>query len=1408
MTLKRFLIIISFIIGSVSAGAQVFPVQVSTQLMPPFTPYLSDYTAPGAQKFMVQIRVIDPTLTDYTCKLRITIEGVNVTIRTKQTFVSQPITLEGGGTPQIFYGEDLIEYFNPNALDFSGFSRSQYEQGAKLKEGVYRFSVEVLDYNRSTVVSNKGGAVAWIILNDPPILNLPRNNSRTTIIDPTYIPFTWTPRHTGSPNASFTTEYKFRMVEVWPITRNPYDAFLSQPTLYETTTNLTQIVYGISEPALLPGRKYAWQVQAVDADGRDLFKNEGKSEVFVFQYGEALGLPDGLYLQNAGPSILNIRWEAPTGGLDPTGYRIQYRPHNNRKTDKWYELTATDLSKTIDKLQPETEYEVQLRSELNSQFSNYASPQVFKTSAATTGEFACSSNVQPPPLPTNSTPAPKLKPGDVIKAAGYDVHVRKVTSNGSTYTGEGGAEIPYLMGAKVSVTFKDISVNEQFWLTAGEIKTVWNANSIFLQTFEKKVESENASSVGDTKVTMAEADELVVIEGTIIATVTKNSDGDIVVYTTNGQEKVLPKGKSYAIVDAARNGYVVDEKGNIAKTTATEAQEALARGNRTYATNALHFEKGAGKYGYDKKKYDALAQYYQQLDGGQYVDWKSVPSSNTDGVDAVIDGGNYDPKNVRFELNSTPVTPSATIGKKFSLNVQGKVDGSVEELLAMYKAPGSENEEVLGKLNVASYDEVHGNLVIVPVNKTEFPIDKDVLATKLTEIYKQAIADWRVSLAAPITVTLGEKFNDGESGALTNYTDDMKKVINAYGKIQDNTYYIFLVTNSKSGTTLGYMPRSKQAGFVFVDKLNSNTIVNTIAHELGHGAFNLQHTFKEFPGLAEGSTDNLMDYTSNTGNALHKYQWDYVHDPQRVIGLFEDDADGALNLTTSEEYEWILEIYSPYYSNLFVNASAISDKKQKANTALKVYFNQEQVKSLSALYENLPRKSDGSIPVATLRKGLNPVKKGLYVFYTKRTGTSVIVTDEPLYFSTDLPVDINLYTGEFDTKGSSSNSNKETIRTKFNNKIDEYNELLYDFVWKTTTETSLTATAQNWFTEFWDYPEVGKDSEKKIEKLLGQLVEHPSGETFKMTSKQKIMYTYECSLDRFKFPIAVYVPEDNPEFKKLDLVKFQSNDDKPYSIFSFAVGKDITKSKLLLQVAKKDSDALKNFFITLSEDIQEILKSNVLTASEIKGVRNLIDQIADEGERSRFYLKLQEKVPYHNQRDNDQTADIADRMCNLSSLSACFEMLGISNPNTALQFEDYLEKRRSDNNYDARTSGKSWEKLAEDMGLSSQYLELWSTDEDFLRETLLPHLQKGEGVMLSISTNAGHIVRLQGITIDGLVVDDPYGKLTDFAAREAGTGSDYDTNDRVSGSSKGNNNIWSWDELKKITLKYAYVFKP
>ncbi|NOS90433.1 MAG: hypothetical protein HOP30_00785, partial [Cyclobacteriaceae bacterium] len=92
------------------------------------------------------------------------------------------------------------------------------------------------------------------------------------------------------------------------------------------------------------------------------------------------------------------------------------------------------------------------------------------------------------------------------------------------------------------------------------------------------------------------------------------------------------------------------------------------------------------------------------------------------------------------------------------------------------------------------------------------------------------------------------------------------------------------------------MPRKKQAGFIFTEQLGEASLAKVIAHEIGHGAFRLEHTFDTYNTLEKYSTDNLMDYQPN-GITLHKYQWDLIHDPAAVLGLFEGDEGGAYSDT-------------------------------------------------------------------------------------------------------------------------------------------------------------------------------------------------------------------------------------------------------------------------------------------------------------------------------------------------------------------------------------------------------------------------------------------------------------------------------------------------------------------------------
>lgn len=891
----------SLLIASATTSfAQVYPIQATVQLTPPYSLYLSDYVESGTERLALNVFLADIARPQLDIYFRLRIVGQGITIETKPEYKPAPMSIQGG-VPLRLISTDLADYFNPNNLNFQGLTRREYDQRGKLPEGVYQFCFEVLEYNRGLKISNTACAAAWMVLNDPPIVNLPRQDEKLKVLSPQNVLLQWTPRHTGSPNSAFTTVYDVSMVEVWPATRTPNDAVLSSPPIFTTTTNSTTLIYGPAETPLEPGRRYAFRVRArsmTGVDELDLFKNNGYSEVISFVYGDACDLPTGITAGSVGTSKFSLSWD---GLFNHTAYKVRYREQG---TTNWYQNDVTNTTADIYSLKPQTVYEYQVAATCGLYDGNYSPLAKITTNPLPEAEYVCGV-----PLQTfNIDPAEltgSLKVGDIIDAGDFDVKLTKVSGSNGVFTGEGVIEVPYFNKAKVKASFTGITVNKALRMVNGYMKVtgaavevipqgvldairdldeVLDAADSALDTIEENLpqQFDPNSFVPDTALTVKEG----------IHSVYKDDNGTIVIVDNKGQETRLPAGTSAAIKDDSGNGYLVDKNGKVHKTTSDVVDKV---GNRKYNLTLTFAEARNMQYGFDNVKDDALAKDYEQL-SNYSVPWKSVASGGaTDAVAAVLGGSGFDHKKISFEQSGVPLQAQPFAGNQTTLSVRGSGDGIEEGLLALYTASDTGKVQVLGKINVVSYNKISRSVVIVPVNKATLPsgISAQTIQDSLNAIYKQAVVDWKVSLASPITASVGDPFDDGDSELLSNYTSDMKQVIKAYGNLQDETFYLFLVNNPKSSDGLGYMPRGKQAGFIFVDHhgTNKGALLRTMAHELGHGAFNLHHTFKE-PNftLTKGATDNLMDYPN--GNKLYKYQWDKMRYPDIVIGLFEEDEEG------------------------------------------------------------------------------------------------------------------------------------------------------------------------------------------------------------------------------------------------------------------------------------------------------------------------------------------------------------------------------------------------------------------------------------------------------------------------------------------------------------------------------------
>jgi TANFOR domain-containing protein len=898
------LLVLAFFSVSNVSHAQVYPVQATVQLAPPYSLYLGDYVESGSERLALNIFLSDIARPDLDVRFRLKIIGQGITLETKPGYIPAPVSIQGG-VPLRLISTDLAEYFNPNNLTFQGLSLRDYVQRGKLPEGVYQFCFEVLEYNRGLKISNTACAVAWLVLNDPPIINLPRQNEKVKAQSVQNVLFQWTPRHTGSPNSAFTTEYEVKMVEVWPDTRNPNDAILTSPPILEETTRNTTFIFGPGETPLEPGRRYAFRVQAKSISGvdeLDLFKNHGYSEVVSFVYGDACDLPTGISIESVGPSRFALRWESL---FNQTAFKVRYRQEG---TVDWYENNASIESTQILSLKPSTTYEYQVAATCGFFYGDYSPIARVTTAEEVPVDYSCGI----PLTPFNLDPSEltgSLKPGDIIQAGDFQVQLISVNGSNGIFSGEGIIEVPYLNKARVKTSFTNITVSKELRMVNGFMNVTGAAVDVVPQEILDGMEQlSELLEVVDTALNIIEenipeqidwnsfvADTLVAVSGEIIG-VNKNEDGSVTVTDSNGQTQTLPAGNNYALKDDAGNGYLVDKKGNI---HATSSAVATKLANREYNLLVTFRKDAASNYGFDQSGLnppDDTEVLEEDDENKKYkVAWKSVATGRVDGVIAGLEGSSIDKSKIRFELGGIDVqAPPLGADQTTGVGVTGKSDGSFEALLALYAPSDTAKEQVLGKLRVASYDEIPRKLVIVPVNDSFLPASLSATSIRdsLNAIYHQAVVHWEVEVKPAITVTLNDQFDDGGSGLLSNYTGDMKKVINAYGTLEEDTYYLFLVSNPSSGDGLGYMPRGKEAGFIFVDKHGSSqALVRTIAHEVGHGAFNLAHTFDEvnFP-LTKGSTDNLMDYPA--GNKLYKYQWDKMRYPDIVVGLFEQDEAG------------------------------------------------------------------------------------------------------------------------------------------------------------------------------------------------------------------------------------------------------------------------------------------------------------------------------------------------------------------------------------------------------------------------------------------------------------------------------------------------------------------------------------
>jgi hypothetical protein len=312
---------------------------------------------------------------------------------------------------------------------------------------------------------------------------------------------------------------------------------------------------------------------------------------------------------------------------------------------------------------------------------------------------------------------------------------------------------------------------------------------------------------------------------------------------------------------------------------------------------------------------EQINREYEKIGTSYYVSAKFITPGALDKVTATINTSNSDAQKVVFSNGTGFVYDAQRSGKEFTLNLAGGPASDGQYIYAWY-VDGT-TRKAIGKLLLPSYAPKAQNVVLIPVKGAQ-TFNPATYETYLNQTYQKIGITYHVTLDESFR-TNTDWATDGNltvqssaSGLLSNdYQGKEKDIIAAYVAFKgaaniDSTKAYFMVVYEpsliKDGATtlLGKMPAEEQFGFLYSGSFSAagsaqdDGLKRTMAHELGHGAYHMDHTFNTiYLGTSSnGTTANLMDYSA--GNELWKFQWDIVQAPGHVWGILKKDKDAQM----------------------------------------------------------------------------------------------------------------------------------------------------------------------------------------------------------------------------------------------------------------------------------------------------------------------------------------------------------------------------------------------------------------------------------------------------------------------------------------------------------------------------------
>ena len=964
----RFKVLLIFLIlcwtGKQQGYAQYYPIHATIQWPSPQSPYLSDYYSGSRDRLIVNLLNRDLQQPLLFARLRIKIKSTGF-LATSREEISYPMLELSANVPTRLTNIDLSPYLQPQNLQINGRLRN-----GQLPTGYTEFSVQVVDYYTGRTLSDWHTGRSYLDVKKPPILNFPEKDAQIGVTDPLYIRFQWMPRHQGLAG----TEYEFVLKELPNNGAAPQSAFAYGNEIYRVRTRNTTLNYTHLEPILFPNRCYAWQVQAIARDGVDevgMFENGGYSEINWFYLNDNCQAPTGL---RALPRFakVDLSWNKVIG---TTGYIVECRPKTKLNTYEWSRTQIAGEHLTLSQLKLGWTYEWRVGTLCTDDRPVFSGVSEF-TLSKQNEELLADCGKEPVRKDLSQEPNLRIKAGDIVTIGGdYPMTITEVVPLGDGwYSGRGKTRLKTIIDAPVALRFDRLRINVDNFQIDGTVEASYN---------EKKGKIANLDYVDDggkdiKPATIRMSEHKLDFTLPNIPQFTYNpKTGEIETADADGNSQTIkvdvPVNASYErifpmlVTDNKGNTYQISpsEQSTEGTTNSVENENKdekielnCERVDRVGDFNTeslsskygyIHFERGEAKYAFDDgqekwyKKSVKVDRFYKPFAKGYIAPWKLVPVGENDIVMAKYDGlKNIDLKKVRFVSEPNSAALPARLNETeqtWTITLKSVSAGASYDVFAVYEGV------VIGKLCVVSYDKHQHKITLVPIN--EVKLDKIAIEQGLNTIYNpvgvqfsvdidesmRGNYDWEVeSEKDGLLSTVGKSFwgYDKELKESTEMLNLQKTYQQAAGTLDG--VYLFVLNGAtglegQKGDLLGEMPRKSRFGYIFAgNSPNTEEIVHTIAHEVGHGIFTLQHIFDaEYGKGTQGTTNNLLDYTE-TGKELAAFQWNVMANPA-VFTAMDKAEEGEIRFKKGEFLGFtpdgrVIQARPKEYAGIFDNESS------------------------------------------------------------------------------------------------------------------------------------------------------------------------------------------------------------------------------------------------------------------------------------------------------------------------------------------------------------------------------------------------------------------------------------------------------------------------------------------------------